>query len=225
MVLRVVVLLFSVTVLLTACAPSRTPAAVSRRVVAPAPPSPALPSPAPLPAITPSPAPAGWTADPEPARGFDLSYPPGWAPKAAATAGPDHVYYATADAPAPLEMGPDDVWLTVQTEAPDADGACPVSLPGEDGGRLAVRVGGKAVALQLRDPRPGSVEPTWKAYAVTGDGRRCFVIWFVTLNEATRTRDLPTMRQILAEFMPTAAANPSPSPWATAPSPSPSPVP
>lgn len=167
--------------------------------------------------------PAGWSSDAEPGRGFDLSYPPGWTPKAAATAGPDHVYYATAGAPAPLEMGPDDVWLTVQVQAPAKDGSCALELPGVDGGSVPARVAGKAVDLKLRDPEPHAVEPTWKAYAVTGDGRRCYVLWFVTLSRATRTRELGTMREILAGFVPT--PEPAPSPAASpsaAPTPSPS---
>jgi hypothetical protein len=123
-------------------------------------------------------------------------------------------------------MGPNDVWLTVQVQPPAADGSCTVSLPGQDGGKVAAQMGGRSVDLELRDPPRDASEPTWKAYAVTGDGQRCYVLWFVTLTKETRTRELPTMKEILAKFAPSPRTVPSraPSP-PPPPPPSPSPSP
>ncbi|HEX6488781.1 MAG TPA: hypothetical protein VF137_07925 [Candidatus Dormibacteraeota bacterium] len=180
-------------------------------------------SPTPPPAV-PTPPPT-WATASEPAGGFTIQYPPGWAPKAPATGGPDHAYFATQDAPAPLEMSQSDVWLTVQVQ--EGQTACDPKLPGDDGGSVPALLAGKSARLELRNPPRGASEPTWKAYAVAPDGTRCYVLWFVTLNPQTRAAALPTMLQILAGFTATPAPAPSPSPATSptaTPSPSPSPV-
>lgn len=156
--------------------------------------------------------PPTWTADAEPDRGYKLQYPPGWAPKAAATGGADHAYYASQDAPAPLEMSHTDVWLTVQVEPLRQGDACDTWLPGADGGSVPALLAGRPAQLKLRDPAPNAVEPTWKAYAATQAEGRCYTLWFVTLTKDTRTKALGTMLQILAGFSADPAAQPSPEP-------------
>ena len=187
--------------------PSRpAPATATTRQVAPTPKpvvEPLDPSPAPI---------VAWQTDSQPDRGFAISYPKQWAPAAAQPDG-DHVYYATQGAPAPLEMGQADVWLTVQVTA-DAQG-CPDPLEGVDAGGVPAQIGGQDVRLRLVDPKARAVEPTWKAFASLDSDGHCYELWFVTLSRQTRARELATMKSILAEFKPLPAASPSPAPAAT----------
>ena len=196
-------------------APKRPVAATSTRQLAPTPKPVVEP-------LDPSPAPVvAWQTDTQPDHGFVISYPKQWAP---ATAGSDadHVYYATQGAPAPLEMGPADVWLTVQVTT-DENG-CPDPLQGVDAGSVPARIGDREVKLRLVDPQSKAVEPTWKAYASLEASGHCYDLWFVTLSRQTRARQLATMKSILAEFQPLPSPASSPAPDAT-PTPVESPTP
>lgn len=174
------------------------------------PPVPTRVAPPPGPGATPPPpalAPAIRTYQ-STALGFRLAYPANWVPAGAAAPGVED--FSTRGAGAPLEMAASDVWLTVDASRPPA--ACGAPPAGVKAGQVPVNLNGSPSSLQLIDPVPGSVEPTWKAFSSVAAGQRCYELWFVTLSAQTRALQLNTMRAIIASFEPLAPAPAVPPP-------------